>query len=555
MSGIEIGNLESLHTLVFSSLEFLFRYLPLFLILFYAVPKRFRMFVLFAFSLILYALGDPAHVLILLGMSVVNWLFGYGLATEPDADGKRMSGLHRKKEHPGVRGLRRKNINWSELQLFEETVDQRKEEPYRNTASPQTVKKRKFWLAVSVLCNASLLIFFKLSNVFEENMLLPVGISFYTFKSISYLIDVYRSGHAERSFLRFGAYLCCFPQIVSGPIMRYGEMEQAQQFGVWKAARAEDGLKYIIAGLGMKVLLADRLGFLWNDIQTIGFESISTPLAWLGAAAYSMELYFDFAGYSLIAVGIGRMIGLPAIKNFDQPYSSRSVSEFYRRWHMTLGSWFRDYLYIPLGGNRKGTLRTVFNLLLVWAVTGFWHGGGLHFILWGMILGLLVVIEKLWIGKWLNLGVDSRSVHAYIIGEHGDSELAAWSDARVGGLKISDFCELRGHFNHEDSMTRIFDHVKNSAYEIISKKHATYYGIAMAVVRICSAIVRDEKSIMPVSSLMTGEYGLYDVVLSIPAVVDANGIETVVPIELSETELLALKKSADILKDILKDNV
>ena len=140
-----------------------------------------------------------------------------------------------------------------------------------------------------------------------------------------------------------------------------------------------------------------------------------------------------------------------------------------------------------------------------------------------------------------HLGVDSRSVHAYIIGEHGDSELAAWSDARVGGLKISDFCELRGHFNHEDSMTRIFDHVKNS--------------IAMAVVRICSAIVRDEKSIMPVSSLMTGEYGLYDVVLSIPAVVDANGIETVVPIELSETELLALKKSADILKDILKDNV
>ena len=244
-------------------------------------------------------------------------------------------------------------------------------------------------------------------------MLLPVGISFYTFKSISYLIDVYRSGHAERSFLRFGAYLCCFPQIVSGPIMRYGEMEQAQQFGVWKAARAEDGLKYIIAGLGMKVLLADRLGFLWNDIQTIGFESISTPLAWLGAAAYSMELYFDFAGYSLIAVGIGRMIGLPAIKNFDQPYSSRSVSEFYRRWHMTLGSWFRDYLYIPLGGNRKGTLRTVFNLLLVWAVTGFWHGGGLHFILWGMILGLLVVIEKLWIGKWLK---KSKILsHAYVL--------------------------------------------------------------------------------------------------------------------------------------------
>ena len=413
MSGIEIGNLESLHTLVFSSLEFLFRYLPLFLILFYAVPKRFRMFVLFAFSLILYALGDPAHVLILLGMSVVNWLFGYGLATEPDADGKRMSGLHRKKEHPGVRGLRRKTINWSELQIFEETVDQRKEEPYRNTASPQTVKKRKFWLAVSVLCNASLLIFFKLSNVFEENMLLPVGISFYTFKSISYLIDVYRSGHAERSFLRFGAYLCCFPQIVSGPIMRYGEMEQAQQFGLWKAARAEDGLKYIIAGLGMKVLLADRLGFLWNDIQTIGFESISTPLAWLGAAAYSMELYFDFAGYSLIAVGIGRMIGLPAIKNFAQPYSSRSVSEFYRRWHMTLGSWFRDYLYIPLGGSRCSRIRHIFNILVVWMATGFWHGAAWNFVFWGLFYAVLLMAEKFFLLPALKKG---RALpHVYVL--------------------------------------------------------------------------------------------------------------------------------------------
>ena len=406
MSGIEIGNLESLHTLVFSSLEFLFRYLPLFLILFYAVPKRFRMFVLFAFSLILYALGDPVHVLILLGMSVVNWLFGYGLATEPDADGKKVSGLHGKIAHPGVRGLRRKTINWNELQLFEETVDQRKEEPYRNTGSPQTVKKRKFWLAVSVLCNASLLIFFKLSNVFEENMLLPVGISFYTFKSMSYLIDVYRSGHAE----------CCFPQIVSGPIMRYGEMEQAQQFGVWKAARAEDGLKYITAGLGMKVLLADRLGFLWNDIQTIGFESISTPLAWLGAADYSMELYFDFAGYSLIAVGIGRMIGLPAIKNFDQPYSSRSVSEFYRRWHMTLGSWFRDYLYIPLGGNKGGLAKQLRNIAIVWLLTGFWHGASWNFVLWGVYFGVLLVAEKLFLLRWLKkLPNPLRHIYALVL--------------------------------------------------------------------------------------------------------------------------------------------
>ena len=154
-----------------------------------------------------------------------------------------------------------------------------------------------------------------------------------------------------------------------------------------------------------------------------------------------------------------------------------------------------------------------------------------------------------------HLGVDSRSVHAFIIGEHGDSELAAWSNARVGGLPINDFCELRGHFNHEESMKKIFESVKNSAYEIIARKHATYYGIAMAVVRICAAIVRNEQSILPVSSLMTGQYGLDDVVLSIPAVVDANGIETVVPIELSESELRELKKSAEVLKGIIKENV
>lgn len=154
-----------------------------------------------------------------------------------------------------------------------------------------------------------------------------------------------------------------------------------------------------------------------------------------------------------------------------------------------------------------------------------------------------------------HLGVDSRSVHAFIIGEHGDSELAAWSNARVGGLPINDFCELRGHFNHEESMKKIFESVKNSAYEIIARKHATYYGIAMAVVRICAAIVRNEQSILPVSSLMTGQYGLDDVVLSIPAVVDANGIETVVPIELSESELCELKKSAEVLKGIIKENV
>ncbi|MDO4292194.1 MAG: MBOAT family O-acyltransferase [Eubacteriales bacterium] len=358
MAAIGIGNLGTLNTLVFSSLEFLFRYLPLFLLIFFVTPVKYRNFVLFAFSLILYGLGEPKYVFLLLGMCGVNYLFGRSLEEGREAIG------------PGA--MRRQQ------------------------------RRRKKWLFLGVVCNAALLIYFKLSGAMDTNMLLPLGISFYTFKSISYLADVYRGEtEAEHSFVRLGVYICCFPQIVSGPIMRYNDALEGLLDGEGKLTRVEDGIKLLVAGLGMKVLLADRLGILWNDIQTVGFESISTPLAWLGAFSYSMELYFDFAGYSLMAVGTGVMIGFPKIRNFDQPYSARSVSEFYRRWHITLGSWFRDYIYIPLGGNRRGGWRTAFNLLAVWAVTGFWHGGGLHFVVWGLVLGLLVILEKFWLGPHL----------------------------------------------------------------------------------------------------------------------------------------------------------
>lgn len=358
MAGIGIDDLMGLHTLVFGSLEFLFRYLPLFLILFFAVPDRFKNLVLFAFSIVLYGLGEPRYVLLLLAMTGVNYFFGRCMEEK-----RAVSEYMRNK--------------WED-------------------------RRRKKWFLFAVAVNVLVLVGFKLCNAFNSNVLLPVGISFYTFKSISYLADVYRKRiDAEHSFLQFGAYLCMFPQIVSGPIMRYEDAQEGLQFGTYKLAKVESGLKKVAAGLAEKVLLADRLGILWNDIQTIGFESISTPLAWLGAVGYSLQLYFDFAGYSLIAVGIGEMIGLPVIKNFDEPYSSRSISEFYRRWHMTLGSWFKDYVYIPMGGNRKGTKRTVLNLLAVWALTGFWHGASFHFILWGLVLGLFIVAEKLWYGDFL----------------------------------------------------------------------------------------------------------------------------------------------------------
>lgn len=370
MAGMVTENLVSLNTLVFGSLEFLFRYLPLFLILFFAVPNRYKNFVLFAGSILLYGAATPKYVFLLLGMTVVNDLFGKSLeAKEPQAE---------------------------------------------TAALEKQKRRRKILLCTAVGCNVLLLLYFKISNAFEESFALPLGISFYTFKSISYLADVYLSrSKAARSFVDFGAYLCMFPQIVSGPIMRYEDACIGLQCSKHKLKHVEDGLKKLVAGLAAKVLVADRLGILWNDIQTIGFESISTPLAWLGAAAFSLQLYFDFAGYSLIAVGIGEMLGFPVIQNFDQPYCARSVSEFYRRWHMTLGSWFRDYVYIPMGGNRRGTGRTVWNLLVVWALTGFWHGGSLNFILWGLVLGALIVAEKLWIGGFLKQ--HSVLSHCYLL--------------------------------------------------------------------------------------------------------------------------------------------
>ena len=192
-----------------------------------------------------------------------------------------------------------------------------------------------------------------------------------------------------------------FPQVVSGPIMRYddGEFGARRECGPEKF---EDGLKYFVIGLGMKVLLADRIGILWNDLQMIGFQSISTPLAWFGAAGYSLQLYFDFWGYSLMASGILVMLGYEFIQNFDHPYASRSISEFYRRWHMTLGSFFRDYVYIPMGGSRCKKSRMLLNLALVWILTGIWHGNGPNFLIWGAVLGIFIILEKVFYGKALS---------------------------------------------------------------------------------------------------------------------------------------------------------
>ncbi|MCR5671283.1 MAG: MBOAT family protein [Butyrivibrio sp.] len=335
--------------ITFSDLNFIFRFLPVFLLAFYITPVRFRTWTLLMGSLLFYAVGDLRMLPALLGAVIVNFFFSKALFTE---------------------------------------------------------KSRS--LFIFILCiDAGMLVEFKILSQFVDSALMPIGISFYIFKMISFQVDVFKGKiRKEARFVDVASYFTMFPQILSGPIMRYEDYLADTALKEKRSLKTilgsiEDGLLFFVVGLSFKVILADHLAILWKEIGTIGYESISTSLAWLGAVTYSLELYFDFWGYSLMAAGIGVMLGFPFIRNFDHPYGAGSVSEFYRRWHATLGSWFRDYIYIPLGGSRKGSARTAMNLLIVWLITGFWHGTGLNFIIWGLILFVIIFCEKFFIMKKL----------------------------------------------------------------------------------------------------------------------------------------------------------
>lgn len=339
----------------FSSLEFLFRFLPVFLIAYFVFPAKYREILLLIGSLVFYAIGEPLFFLLLTVTTAVN--YAYGAKIWKLGEGYQ---IH----------------SW------------------------QADKRKKLMIQIVAL-DVAVLAVMKGLGIFVDNSLLPLGISFYIFKMISYQADILRGEIRYKPGFKVTAlYFTLFPQIVSGPIMRFsdGEFDLKRTYSL---EQFEDGLKYLVLGLGMKVLLADRLAILWKDLQMIGFQSISTPLAWLGAAGYSLQLYFDFWGYSLMASGLMLMLGYSFIENFDHPYASKSIAEFYRRWHMTLGSWFRDYVYIPLGGSRCDKRRMIFNLAVVWLLTGLWHGNGFNFLVWGAALGLLVILEKVWYGKYL----------------------------------------------------------------------------------------------------------------------------------------------------------
>ena len=336
--------------MIFSSIEFLLWFLPGFFILYALTPNKLKNVTLLSGSMIFYALGEPEWLLFLMISVLVNFYIGQFVA-KPEQRGKKR-----------LRKLARQE------------------------------KNRKRLLVAAIIGNIGVLALYKFIPGLGG---LPLGISFYTFQVLSYLIDVYRDDQQkEMSFFRFATYIVMFPRLMSGPIVTYGEVRDELSSRNFTVEGLQEGLKVFSVGLAAKVLLADRIGILWNEVQITGFESISTPLAWMGAVAFSLNLYFDFYGYSLMAIGLGQMLGFKLPMNFEEPYMSCSVRDFYRRWHITLGRWFCRYVYIPLGGSRQGELRTVFNLFAVWMLTAVWHGRTVNYLVWGMMIFLLIVLER-----------------------------------------------------------------------------------------------------------------------------------------------------------------
>ncbi len=344
--------------MVFSSLLFIFQFLPAALLLYYIAPKKAKNLVLFLVSLVFYSWGEVRFFPVMLATIVVNYFCAVGIENAARAG-----------RPPAVRRLllgAALAVSLGFLFVF---------------------KYADFAVAnLNALLGTSLPVL---------GLTLPLGISFYTFQTLSYTIDVYRGKvEAERNFINTAAFVVLFPQLIAGPIVRYSDIQRELRSRTVTPEMLETGMEEFIIGLARKVLIANSVGALWDEIQTLGFARISAPLAWLGALAFTLQIYFDFSGYSQMAIGLGRMMGFHFPKNFDNPYSSKSITEFWRRWHITLSSWFREYVYIPLGGNRRGYARQLFNMFVVWACTGLWHGASWNFVLWGLYYFVLLAVEK-----------------------------------------------------------------------------------------------------------------------------------------------------------------
>ena len=348
--------------MVFSSLNFLFLFLPIVLVLYFLSPRKIKNAILLVASLIFYAWGEPVYVVLMLFSILINFLSSIWI------------------------------------------------DKYQDT------KKAKVILIISVIINLALLGFFKYSDFLIQNinnlfglsipllnLPLPIGISFYTFQTMSYTIDVYRrDAKVQKNIVSFGAYVALFPQLIAGPIVRYvtiadqldGRKETPDLFA--------DGIKRFVTGLGKKVLLANNIGLVWTQIQGLDMGEMSVLGAWLGIIAFTFQIYFDFSAYSDMAIGLGKMFGFEFLENFNYPYISKSITEFWRRWHISLGTWFREYVYIPLGGNRNGLAKQLRNIAIVWILTGVWHGASWNFVAWGAYYCVLLLLEKLFLLKVLD---------------------------------------------------------------------------------------------------------------------------------------------------------
>ncbi len=336
--------------MVFSSFVFLLIFLPLVLLAYFIAPKKAKNYVLLVFSLVFYAWGEHLYVFLMIASILVAYIAGL---------------------------LVNKYLNTSRI-----------------TAA-------KIVTAVSTIFYVGMLLFFKVAYKFEW-LPLPIGVSFFTFQIMSYVIDVYRRDtKVQRNPFYLGTYVSLFPQLIAGPIVRYQTVAEDMEKRTESIDKFAEGINRFILGLGKKVLLANNIGFVFNQVQAMNYADISVATAWISALAYGFQIYFDFSGYSDMAIGLGKMFGFTFLENFNYPYISRSITEFWRRWHISLSTWFRDYVYIPLGGNRCSKKRHLFNMFVVWALTGLWHGFGWNFIAWGLYYYLLLVIEKTFLLKWL----------------------------------------------------------------------------------------------------------------------------------------------------------
>ena len=349
--------------MIFSSIPFLFFFFPLFILLYFTLPFKYKNYILLLFSLIFYAWGEPIYILLMIFSSIVDFING-------------------------------KNI-----------------EKYKDDN-----KKKKIYLIISIIINISLLGFFKYADFFIKvinnilnldipllNLGLPIGISFFTFQTMSYSIDVYRGDvKAEKDFLTFMTYVCMFPQLIAGPIVRYETVSSELHKRDINFKKFADGFTRFLRGLFKKVLIANNIGLLFTLITSSEVNDISIMTGVLAIVSYAFQIYFDFSGYSDMAIGMGNMCGFTFLENFNYPYISKSITEFWRRWHISLSSWFKDYVYIPLGGSRVNILKNIRNILIVWILTGFWHGASWNFIFWGLYYGILLLLEKFVLKKYID---------------------------------------------------------------------------------------------------------------------------------------------------------